>query len=238
MARHYDVHGWDWWAATYGRRLIELLEEQGIRPPASLLDAGCGTGSLALRLASHGYRMTGVDFSPAMIDAAREKDADGKAAWRVGDLTALDLGTTFDAVVSVGDVLNHLPHLDLWEKAFTSMRRHLRAQGVAIVDAITVKGLLRLEQQSVQERDGRTLITACVWEPEERRSTLKVISFVPMEGGADRYERRVGTITEWGQPVTAILERARRAGFERVERAWSDAADPEQEERLTLVAHA
>jgi len=90
----------------------------------------------------------------------------------------------------------------------------------------------------VQERDGRTLITACVWEPEERRSTLKVISFVPMEGGADRYERRVGTITEWGQPVTAILERARRAGFERVERAWSDAADPEQEERLTLVAHA
>ena len=44
VAAHYDLHGWDWYAKVYGARLIALLRERGIAPPASILDAGCGTG--------------------------------------------------------------------------------------------------------------------------------------------------------------------------------------------------
>src|SRR5262249_21188983 len=153
--------------------------------------------SLTLRLAAHGYRLTGVDLSAAMIETAKAKDAAKHVTWTTGDLTALDLGATFDAAVSVGDVLNHFPVLESWEKALSSLRHHLRPGGLAVIDAITCKGLTALEQQSVQERAGRTLITACVWEPAERRSTLKVLSFAPSATDG-LYERRVATITEWG----------------------------------------
>ncbi len=41
--------------------------------PARLADLGCGTGTLSLLLAEEGYRVDGVDFSPAMVERARAK---------------------------------------------------------------------------------------------------------------------------------------------------------------------
>ncbi|KAA1428457.1 class I SAM-dependent methyltransferase [Nocardioides antri] len=41
--------------------------------PARVADLGCGTGTLSLLLAEEGYRVDGVDFSPAMVERARAK---------------------------------------------------------------------------------------------------------------------------------------------------------------------
>lgn len=40
-----------------------------------VLDVGCGTGSLSLRLAARGFHVTGVDLSAEMLDLARQKPA-------------------------------------------------------------------------------------------------------------------------------------------------------------------
>ena len=125
LARHYDLHGWDWYARTYGTRLIALLSERGVAAGASILDAGCGTGSLALLLSAAGYRVTGVDYSPEMIARARGKAGAAAVDWRIGDIAALKLDARFDAVVSVADVFNHLPTLDAWEAALRSLLREL-----------------------------------------------------------------------------------------------------------------
>jgi SAM-dependent methyltransferase len=47
----------------------------GVLPaaPASVADLGCGTGTLVLLLAEHGYAVEGVDFSPAMVHLATRK---------------------------------------------------------------------------------------------------------------------------------------------------------------------
>jgi 2-polyprenyl-3-methyl-5-hydroxy-6-metoxy-1,4-benzoquinol methylase len=236
LARHYDLHGWDWYARTCGARLIALLRERGLPAGASILDAGCGTGSLALMLAAEGYGVTGVDFSPEMIARARAKDTAGKVDWRVGDIAALALGETFDAALSVADVFNHLETPDAWESALRSVGAHLRPGGLVFVDAMTCRGLERMDVQSVQERDGVTLILAIVYERAARRSTLKVVSFAPSSAGAGVYERAQETITEWGQPVTEVMLRFTRAGFSAVERVWTTTDAPEDDDRMTLLA--
>ena len=236
MARHYDLHEWDWYARTYGARLLALLRERGIAAGASILDAGCGTGSLALMLAREGYRVTGADLSPEMIGRARVKDAAGQVDWRTGDITSLDLGATFEAVVSVADVFNHLESLDEWEAALRSLHTHLRPGGLLCVDTMTCRGLEQMDVQSVQERGGVTLVVAIVYEPAARRSTLKVVSFAPSSSGAGLFERARQTITEWGHPVAHIIPRFVHAGFGDVERPWAATDDPEAEDRILLVA--
>jgi len=238
VARHYDLHDWDWYARTYGPRLLSLLGERGLAAGASILDAGCGTGSLALLLAQAGYRVTGVDLSPEMIERARLKDPNRTVDWHVGDLTTLDLGVRFDATVSVTDVFNHLETLDEWEAALKRLHGHLRPEGFLYLDGMTCRGLEQMDVQSVQERAGVTLIVAIVYEPDARRSTLKVISFAPAPGGGGLFERARQTITEWGHPVDQIVLRCARAGFTGVERLWPAAETPEGDDRFSLLARS
>jgi SAM-dependent methyltransferase len=77
--------------------------------PATVLDAGCGTGRVAIELASRGHDVVGVDVDPAMLEVARAK-APG-LTWVDADLTdpAFDLGRTFDVVVMAGNVLIFVP---------------------------------------------------------------------------------------------------------------------------------
>ena len=83
-----------WWSA-----LVGALPEPG----SAVADLGCGTGSLTLLLAQHGYRVAALDFSPRMIERARAKTA------AVAESVSLDVGdaaeppwphATFDAVLA------------------------------------------------------------------------------------------------------------------------------------------
>jgi SAM-dependent methyltransferase len=56
-----------------GAAWAELLRAYLPPPPASVLDLGCGTGSLSVLLAALGHAVTGLDFSPAMIALAEAK---------------------------------------------------------------------------------------------------------------------------------------------------------------------
>lgn len=236
FARHYDLHGWDWYARTNGERLIDLLKEHGAGPGASVLDAGCGTGSLGLMLSQAGYRVTGVDLSAAMIARAQKKDTSGAVDWRVADLTALDLGTTFDAIVSVADVFNHLPTIAEWDAALSGFHRHLRKGGLAFVDAMTCRGLEKMDVQAVEHHGLVTLILAIVYEPDARRSTLKLTSFAPASSSPEHYEREQRTITEWGQGFEDALGAFTRAGFSGTQRVWGEDPSPEADDRMSFLA--
>ena len=51
----------------------ELLEYMGNHPPGRAIDLGCGTGTNVLTLARAGWQVTGVDFIPRAVRAARRK---------------------------------------------------------------------------------------------------------------------------------------------------------------------
>ena len=83
-----------------------LLQEQGGR---RALDAGCGTGRVAIELAARGYDVVGVDFDAPMLDAARAKAPD--LTWVQADLATLGSASlphghrAFDAIVLAGNVM-------------------------------------------------------------------------------------------------------------------------------------
>jgi SAM-dependent methyltransferase len=70
--------------------------------PTSVLDAGCGTGRVAIELARNGVEVVGVDVDASMITEARRLDPD--LIWVQADLATLDLERRFDAVVLAGNV--------------------------------------------------------------------------------------------------------------------------------------
>lgn len=71
--------------------------------PAAVLDAGCGTGRVAIELARRGVEVVGVDLDPTMLAVARSKAPD--LSWVEADLATLDLGRRFDVVVAAGNVM-------------------------------------------------------------------------------------------------------------------------------------
>jgi SAM-dependent methyltransferase len=70
--------------------------------PRSVLDAGCGTGRVAIELARRGIEVAGVDVDRSMLDTARRRAPE--VTWIEGDVAALDLGRTFDVVLMAGNV--------------------------------------------------------------------------------------------------------------------------------------
>ncbi len=68
-----------------------------------VLDVGCGTGSLACRLASAGIDVVGVDPAAASLDVARSKPDAGAVLWVLGDATLLPPLST-DLATMTGNV--------------------------------------------------------------------------------------------------------------------------------------
>ena len=75
--------------------------------PRSVLDAGCGTGRVALELARRGVDLVGVDADASMIATARRLGPD--LEWVHADMCQLDLGRRFDVVVMAGNVTLFTP---------------------------------------------------------------------------------------------------------------------------------
>lgn len=71
------------------------------------LDAGCGAGDLARRLAERGARVDAMDASAEMIERARAGGGAG-VRWLCGDVLALPLAEGYDVVTAVAS-LHHLP---------------------------------------------------------------------------------------------------------------------------------
>jgi len=113
-------------------RILDLVIPPG--GPHDVLDAGCGTGFLALEFSARGHRVTGIDFAPSMVARAREKAvAQGLAAhFDQGDAENLPYASgSFDLVIS-RHVLWTLPHP---ERALDEWLRVLRPGGrLAIID--------------------------------------------------------------------------------------------------------
>lgn len=93
-----------------------------------VLDVGCGTGRLALRLAAAGHTVTGIDPSAAALSAAQSKAGAGCVTWMHGSVEAAAEGA-FDVALMTGHVSQFLLREGEWVGALRAIRRALRSRG-------------------------------------------------------------------------------------------------------------
>ncbi|GGL37979.1 class I SAM-dependent methyltransferase [Planomonospora parontospora] len=130
-----QAYNWIRWARRpgfdsywgYRSRFLELVPAPG----AATLDLGCGEGRISRDLSESGHRVTGVDVSPILVEAARQAHPDGR--YLVADAAGLPFDDgAFDLVVAY-NVLMDVDDLD------SSVREAARvlAPGGRLVPAIT-----------------------------------------------------------------------------------------------------
>lgn len=118
----------DFYEAAFARRK---------RPVRTVLDLGCGTGTLTALLARRGYELLAADASPDMLMVAQEKFAAlpdvTPPLFLCQSMTELDLYGTVDAAVSCLDAVNYLPPKDLPE-LLRRLHLFLEPDGVFVFD--------------------------------------------------------------------------------------------------------
>jgi demethylmenaquinone methyltransferase/2-methoxy-6-polyprenyl-1,4-benzoquinol methylase len=121
-------------------RWRRLASSAVVRPGDRVLDGACGTGDLALAdLRAGAASVTGLDFSPRMLERARRKAPE--LDWVEGDLLALPFEDRFFDSATVGFGVRNVADLEL---ALAELRRVLRPGGrLAILEITRPRGALR-----------------------------------------------------------------------------------------------
>ena len=106
---------------------VAIADELGAR---TVLDVGCGTGCLALRLAAGGRRVVGVDPAEASLDVARAKEGASDVTWIHGDATAVPEALRgVDLAVMTGNVAQVFVSDEEWVRTLRAISSALRPGG-------------------------------------------------------------------------------------------------------------
>lgn len=120
------------------RRYLELMDRY--TAPGSLLDIGCGTGTLSVELASRGYSVTATDISEDMLSIVAYRTREAGVELQIFVYDMLDpIGNHFDVVVAAMDVLNHLADLEDVHFGLTNIFEALSPNGVFLFDVLSAE---------------------------------------------------------------------------------------------------
>ena len=142
LAASYDGLTRDIPYEKYLRFFKTLLRRHGVTA-TTVLDLACGTGSLSVLLAKHGYRVLGVDRSEEMLTVAAEKAME-----------------PVDACVCALDSINYVTKPQDVQKAFRRVYESLRPGGLFVFDINTPYKLEGLDGQVFLDE---TEDSYCVW---------------------------------------------------------------------------
>ncbi len=126
------AEGWDARLDT-GKMILRLrdqLTEWELPLSGSFLDIGCGTGVLTralMPILEPTAMVEAIDFSPGMVEQARQNLQDERVSFHVADARELPYeADSFDVVL----VFSTMPHIDPMEDGFAEFARVLKTGGV------------------------------------------------------------------------------------------------------------
>jgi SAM-dependent methyltransferase len=186
----------------------ELLGLLGLAPGARLLDAGCGDGRIAVRLAAVGYSVVGVDLDPDQLDRAR--DAATRRGvwveWRRGDLVELADQGAFDGAYLWFNTFGFADDASN-EAVLAAVAACLRPGGSLVIDTLWREGVrwaLEDEDEAVEVVVGEWVQSDLSCFDEESGRLITVRTVTTEQGASSRTLRlRLPTLAEWAELLEA-----------------------------------
>ena len=128
LMKHAPYDKW----VTFTTNIIEQFNV----PVKTIIDLGCGTGELTIRLGKLGYEMIGIDQSNDMLTVAAEKAYNQQIDinWIQQDIRELTGFKDVDLFISYCDVINYITNLDDVKKVFEQVYNCLKPGGLFIFD--------------------------------------------------------------------------------------------------------
>lgn len=197
--------------ADYFCRLLSMCGiKEGI-----LLDLGCGTGSVSVKMAEKGFDVIGVDSSIGMLNAAQQKMFEsGRHMLLLNQkMQEIDLYGTVDCAICVLDGINHLDSAEDVRKTFEKVSLFMNPGGAFAFDVNTIhkhKNVLA-DNAFVFEPDG----LFCVWQNNYNSSDNSVefsLDFFEEEDGV--YYRTGESFSERAYELDEIKKWLEDSGFE------------------------
>nr|WP_321268569.1 class I SAM-dependent methyltransferase [uncultured Sulfurimonas sp.] len=159
------------------------LDEYKIK---TLLDVGCGRGGFMERMISDGVRCKGVDLSSVMVKECKAKGLDAQC------IDAADVEGTYDAVVSIFDVLNFMDK-DALLKFLDAIALKLNEDGIFIADINTLYGFSDVAEGTMSaENDKEFLVVDAEFANDELHT-----KFTLFEKNEDKFIKHQDTIIQY-----------------------------------------
>ena len=129
-SRYYDLLYRDKDYVAEVEYISNLLTRFNISGP-ELLEFGSGTGKHGCLLAERGYKVTGIERSPEMVSQAKVTEG---FSCQQGDICTIQLGQTFDAVLSLFHVVSYQVSNEALQAVFSRAADHLKSGGLFVFD--------------------------------------------------------------------------------------------------------
>jgi SAM-dependent methyltransferase len=171
----------------------------------TVLDVACGTGVHGGFLSEeHGFAVDGIDLDPGLLERAAARLPAGRFVR--ADMTAFDLGRTYDAVVCLFSSIGYVRHEAGLRRAIAAMARHVAPHGVLLVEPWFEPGVLEhgyVMCRVVDTPDGKACRMSLT-EVEGAVSRLRFEYLVASPGGM----RRASEVHELGVFPRDVMLRA------------------------------
>ena len=128
--------------------ILDQINNRNIRN-LKILDVGCGGGIICEPLARLGAKVTGIDFAPNNIIAAKihSKKNKLKINYINKDIEKSKLDEKFDIIL----MFEVLEHLDNWKKTIKNIKKNLNKNGLIIISTINRNLLSKLFAINIAE---------------------------------------------------------------------------------------